>query len=191
MNNITKRVTKDFDFALIPVIRNLASLGIKESDIGMIIGYSGRDAKKFINDIKKNHPDVEHAFSIGAKIADTEIVTTAYEMATGYNFTEEVKEWVFEDELDDDGEPTGNRVKVLKKVRKYKKHQKPDSTILKMLLLSRFPDQFIDSKNSLISSPIDPANVTDEEIRRFAGALLQILPKKEIKSTEVIDAETT
>ncbi len=190
MKRTTSLVKKaDFDFALIPVLRNLSALGMSESDIGVVIGYAKRDAKKFLDQLKKDYPDVKNALALGAKIADTELVTTAMEVALGYDYTEEVKEWIFEEVLDDEGEPTGERRKVLNKVRKYKKHQKPDSTMLKMMLLSRLTDQFIESKAAGVGrSPLDD-DATDEEIRRFAGAIMNMLPKKLVESTEVVENE--
>lgn len=184
-NVITKKL--NFDLALLPVIQNLATLGKSEADVGMIIGYAGRKPKKFIEQLKKQFPDVAIALEVGRQLADTELVTTAFEAATGYKYVEEVKTYIFRDKINEEtGEVT--REKILKSIKKTPKHIKSDSAILKMLLLSRLPDYFIDSKKVTLTQAID-GDVTEDEIRRFAGALLAGLPKKQVDSREIIDSE--
>lgn len=183
-NTIQKKIT--FDMGLLPIIQNLASLGKSEADVGMLIGYTGRKPEKFIEELKEQYPDVLTALEIGRKLADIKIVTTAFEAAIGCKYIEEVKEYGFEKVKNEEtGEIT--RKKILKKIKKTPKHIKPDAAILKMLLLSRLPEYFIDSKKVTLTLPAD-GNVTEDEIRRFAGRLLEALPKKQVDSKEIIDA---
>lgn len=190
MNNIVKQRTK-LDMALLPVIKNLAAKGLNESDIGMIIGYTGRNPGKFLQNLKEEYPDVAIALGIGKNLADTELVTTAFETAVGYDFKETVKEYKYVDVEDADGNVTG-REKVLVKEKKIKKHMKPDASVLKMLLMSRMPDYFTDTKKAQDIDPMDGRDPTEQEILRFAGEFSKLVKKlgiKKVESTEVIDAE--
>lgn len=177
--------------ALVPVIKELAAFGMSEADVGLIIGFSGRNPEKFFKELAEKHPEVADAYEVGKQLADTELVTTAWEVANGYNFKEQVKEYHFEEELDAEGEPTGRRIKVLVKQKDYKRHTKPDSGMLKMLLISRLPQYFTDSKSAPDSfDPFDGRDPTQDEIAHFAGEFAKMLKKlstKKIESKEVTD----
>lgn len=174
---------------LLPIIKNLASKGLTEADIGMIIGYTGRNPGKFLTQLSEKYPDVAIALQVGKDLADTELVTTAFETATGYDFNETMKEYKYVDVEDADGNITG-REKVLVKEKKIKKHMKPDASVLKMLLMSRMPDYFTDTKKGKDVDPLDDGDSTEAELLRFAGAIMKIAKKqKVVESQEVIDAE--
>lgn len=188
-NQITKK--SDFDMALLPVIQNLAALGKSEADIGMIIGYTGRKPGKFIAKLKKEYPDVAIALEVGKKLADIELVTTAMEIALGYDYMEVTRDYKYVDVKDEETGEIIGREKVLIKEKKSDKYQRPDTAMLRMLLLSRLPDYFVESKKVTLSKLID-GDPTEEEIRRFAGRLYDAvneLSRKKIVSTEVIDSE--
>lgn len=185
-NAITKKIK--FDFALLPVIQSLAALGKSESDIGMIIGYSGRKPKKFIEQLKKDCPDVAIALEVGRRLADIELVTTAFEAATGYEYVEETKDYKIVHIVN---EETGEVVREEKRLIKHKvskKHQRPDSAVLKMLLLSRLPDYFIDSKKVTLTQIME-ADPTEDEIRCFAGKLMALVNPTKVIESQVIDSE--
>ena len=185
MNDIVKRRTK-LDMALLPVIKNLAAKGLNESDIGMIIGYTGRNPGKFLQNLKDEYPDVAIALGIGKNLADTELVTTAFETAVGYDFKETTKEYKYVDVEDAEGNVTG-REKVLVKEKKIKKHMKSDASVLKMLLMSRMPDYFTDTKKAQDVDPMDGRDPTEDELRKFAGAIMNLVDKKKIESKEIVD----
>ena len=181
-NVITKKL--HFDMSLLPIIQNLAALGKSEADVGMIIGYAGRKPEKFIEQLKKECPDVAIALEVGRRLADTELVTTAFEAAVGYEYTEETKDFKI---VRTYNEETGDLVsedKVLIKHKKMKKHQRPDSAILRMLLVSRLPDYFIDSKKMVLN--VGDTEATEEEVARFFGKFYELAKKH---NTKVIDAE--
>jgi len=184
------RITKrdNFDMSLLPVMQNLAAMGLTEADIGMIIGYTGRKPGSLLKKLKEQYPEVRTALELGKKLADTELVTTAFQAATGYDYLEVAKEYRWEDEEDEEGNPTGKRVKVLIKEKETPKHVRSDSKILAMLLISRMPESFIDSKKLIETLPTDLSDSTRDEILKFAGALANTLRAKKIESKDIIDA---
>ena len=184
-NAITKKI--NFDMSLLPVIQNLAKLGKSEADIGMIIGYAGRKPEKLMKQLKEQYPDVAIALEVGRRLADTELVTTAFEAAVGYDYSEETKDFKIVREVD---EETGevSEEKRLMKHKKMKKHQRPDSAILRMLLVSRLPDYFIDSKKVTLTQVMD-ADPTEDEIRRFAGKLMELVRPTKVIEAEIVDAK--
>jgi hypothetical protein len=185
-NAITKKI--NFDMALLPVIQNLATLGKSEADIGMIIGYAGRKPKKFIEQLKKQYPDVAIALEVGRRLADIELVTTAFEAAVGYDYVEETKDYKIVHIVNEEtGEVTGEKRRLIKH-KVSKKHQRPDSAILRMLLLSRLPDYFIDSKKVTLTQVMD-SDPTEDEIRKFAGKLMQLVNPTKVIEARVIDSE--
>lgn len=185
-NTIQKKI--NFDLALLPVIQSLAQLGKSEADIGVIIGYSGRKPGEFIERLKKDCPDVAIALEVGRRLADIELVTTAFEAATGYDYVETSKEFKYVDVRDTETGEVIGRIKVLIKEKKAKKHQRPDSAILKMLLLSRLPDYFIDSKKVTLTQIMD-GDPTEDEIKRFAGKLMALVNPTKVIEAKVIDSE--
>jgi hypothetical protein len=185
-NAIVKKIK--FDLALLPVIQNLASLGKTEADIGMIIGYSGRKPGKFIAQLKKECPDVAIALEVGRRLADIELVTTAFEAAVGYDYTEMTRDYKFVEIRDEETGELIRREKTLVKEKKSDKKQRPDSAILKMLLLSRLPDYFIDSKKVTLTQIME-ADPTEDEIRRFAGKLMALVNPTKVIEAQVIDSE--
>ena len=181
-NAITKKI--NFDLSLLPIIQNLAQLGKSEADIGLIIGYSGRKPGKFLEQLKKDCPDVAIALEVGRRLADTELVTTAFEAAVGYDYTEETKDFKMVRTYDEETGDLISEDKVLMKHKKMKKHQRPDSAILRMLLVSRLPDYFIDSKKMVLN--VGDTEATEEEVARFFGKFYELAKKH---NTKVIEAE--
>lgn len=176
----------DFDMSLLPVVKNLAASGFNEADIGMLIGYAGKSPGKFLKKIQKKYPDVKTAFDIGKRIADTQLVVRAFEAACGYDYTEKSQEYrIIREENEETGEVTERRQLV--KEKKNKKHTRPDAAILKMMLLSRLPDYFIESKKVNINETINQ-EATEEEVARFFGKLYEVAKKHKVK---VIDSKET
>ena len=185
-NAITKKL--DFNLALLPVIQNLAALGKSEADVGMIIGYAGRKPEKLMKQLKKQFPDVAIALEVGRRLADTELVTTAFEAAVGYDYSEETKDFKIVQVVDEETGEVVREERRLIKHKKMKKHQRPDSAILRMLLISRLPDYFIDSKKVTLTQVMD-ADPTEDEIRRFAGKLMELVRPTKVIEAEIVDAK--
>jgi hypothetical protein len=175
--------------ALLPVIKGMAALGHSEADVGLVIGYTGRNPEKFFKQLCEEVPEAAEAYKVGTQLANTELVTRAWEVANGYKYKETVKEYIFEDELDNDGNPTGRRIKTLVKEKNYNRVRDADSSMLKMLLISRMPEHFTDSKKAPSDfDPIGGYDPTADEIAHFAGEFAKMLKKlstKKIVSKDV------
>jgi len=152
-----------FDKKLLPVIQNLIGLGFSESDIGVILGYGGKEPKKYLKDLKKRYPEVRDACRVGKQIADIQLVVRAYQAALGGEYEEEERIY--------DG--NGN----LRETRIRKRLIKPDKSVLIKLLESRMPDLFgevkITDKRSL------NVDITGE-IRDFFGNLTKTVDSQEV-----------
>lgn len=167
-----------FDPNFLPVIQNLTAMGMTESDIGVIVGYQGKNAHDWVNELKKNHPEVKDAAQIGKMIADSFLVAQMYKSACGYEYVEE--EW----KLDED---TQEMVKVKEKV----VHQPANAQLAMFMATNRMPEQFrhkieLTKKGFIIDST---SEVSSDQIERLAGALMDESKRvKQIEST-VIDVE--
>ena len=124
-----------FDKNLLPLIQNLSAEGRSEADIGIVLGYAGKDPAQWLKDLKRNHPEVRDAWEAGRQLADLKLVQTAFEVATGYDFTE-TEESFRQIEKMVDGELKIVEIPVGSKIRK--KYIKPDATLLFKLLCIDF-----------------------------------------------------
>lgn len=173
-----------FSNELLPVIQNLMAEGRSLADIGLMIGYAGQSPKSWMSWLKNTHPEVSDALDAGRKMADTKLVVTAFDVATGYDVEEVDIEYINNPVIDSGGV----RNKYIEKSRKTKtKHIKPDPTLLFKLMCNRLPEYFNDTKQVEINKrSLDiKANVT-AEIEGFAGKLIDMANRrKKIESKEV------
>ena len=165
---------------LLPVIQNLTSMGHSIADIGMILGYAGKDKRAWLNNLKENNPEIQEAIEAGKNLADAELVKTAFKEVTGYTIEEIKTEYKA---IQDSKNP--DKVKwVATKKTKNPKYIQPNAILLFKLLCSRLPDYFADSKKIEINKTnLDIKDVTAEEIRRFSGKFAKLL------DAEVTDAK--
>ena len=115
-----------FDVKMIPTIQNLTALGLTQLDIGIILGYAGKDPSKWITNLKRNHPDVKDAAEQGKKMALAQLVSSMFKAAQGYTYTET---------RDEDG-PKGH-VDA-----RYKKHVPPNANLAIFLACNLMSDVF-------------------------------------------------
>jgi len=116
----TKELAK-LDTSLIPIIKNISAMGLTQADIGIILGYCGKDPKSWFQRISKKFPDIQQAWEAGKGIADTELVVKAFQRAVGYDYEEEEVEYISSTK---DGIPLNKPIEVS---RKHKtKHRAPD-----------------------------------------------------------------
>jgi len=176
-----------FDASWLPVIQNLTALGLNESDIGVILGYTGKNARDWLNNLKKNHPEVKDAWELGKRIADVQLVTKAFLAATGYDYKQEKVKYKAVTKYDGDKPYTDwietEREEVLK-------HAKSDPAVLKFLLCNRLPEFFSETKRLEIDKTILSLEGKDmeAEIKAFAGRLFEIADNKTIDA-EFVDKE--
>lgn len=164
-----------FNTILLPVLQNLTALGLTESDIGAIVGFQGKNADDWLNDLKRHHPEVKDACAIGKTVADSFLVAQMFRSAIGYEY-EEV-------EYKRDKE-TGEMVEYKRTVR----HQPSNAQLAMFLAVNRMPDQFkqkveVTKKTFNIDGKIE---VSADQIERLAGALINEAKKvKQVENTVI------
>ena len=189
-----------FDPNLLPAIQNLTALGYKPGDIGIILGYAGDKASRWINDLKNNHKDVGDALDAGRSMANTYLISQMFKAAAGYEHqeVEEVHEWIL---VDDQGREivrrdrhTGpcHRKKIKTKERKTTKVRPPSSHLAVFLAINKLGDEFamkseINRKTINIDLDSEDANPSAASIRKLASALLKAADRQD--KEEIIDAE--
>lgn len=167
---------------LLPVIQNLTTQGHSLADIGMILGYSGKDPKSWLANLKKNKPEIQKAIEIGKSLADVELVRTAFKEATGYTIQEIQTEYKA---VQDPANPDKTKWVAVKK-KKNPKYIQPNTKLLFQLLCSRMPEYFSDTKKIEVNKQsIEIKAQTEEEIRAFAGKLMKIV------DAEIIDSQNS
>jgi len=178
-----------FDTSWLPVIQNLSGLGLNESDIGVILGYVGKNPRDWLNNLKKNHPEVKDAWELGRQIADVQLVTKAFLAATGYDYVQKKTKLKPVTKYDGDGKEYTKWIEAERE--EIQKHVKADPAVLKFLLCNRLPEFFSETKKLEIDQRTISLKGEDisKEIRAFAGRLLDVADRKEIDA-EFVDKET-
>lgn len=174
-----------FDNNLLPVIQNLTAAGHNLSDIGMLLGYAGKNPAAWMSFLKNKHPEVANAVEAGARMADTKLIVTAFDAATGYDVEEIDIEYVNVPTIDGKGL---DKIKYIERSRKVKqKHIRPDTSLLFKLLCNRLPEYFSDTRKFEVKKQSINASVDmNKEIKTFAGNLMDAVEKrKQVESKEV------
>lgn len=179
-----------FNDDLLPVIQNLTAEGRSLADIGMLLGYAGKSPAMWMRFLKNKHPEVADAIKAGAQMADTKLIVTAFDAATGYDVEEVDIEYIAKPVIDGKGL---DKIEYIERGRKTKqKHIRPDTSLLFKLLCNRLPEYFSDTRKVEIDKKSIHAEVNmNEEIPRMAGKLWEISQqRKQVESKEVeIDVE--
>lgn len=173
-----------FNMELLPILQNLVSVGMTESDIGAIVGYQGKHSDDWLNELKRHNPDVKAACKVGKQIADSFLVAQMFRSAIGYEYEEVDEEY----KMDEDGE----LVKVGEKVKK--KHQPGNAQLAMFVLTNHLPEQYkhrieTTKKGFLVDVSTE---LSADQIEKLAGALLegtrkeiQVEPRKYVESTVI------
>jgi len=173
--------------ALLPIVQNLVASGMTESDIGVIVGFQGKNSDDWLNELKRHHPEVVDAYKAGRQIADSIQVAQMYKSAIGYDYEEVDEEWeVVQDKTD----PTKlYEVKVGEK-RKHR-HQPGNAQLAIFLATNRMPEQFKNrvettKKSFIINGKVE---LSGDQIERLAGKLFD--EARQVKQIEsiVVEAE--
>ena len=77
-----------FDPKLLPAIQNLRALGFKLGDIGMILGYAGKNSRDLLKNLAQTNEDVNNALAIGKDMSKTYMIEQMYRSACGYEYDE-------------------------------------------------------------------------------------------------------
>jgi len=173
-----------FDFKFVEPIATLTALGFTEKEIGVVFGVTGYAVKKW----KQRYPDLKNAVAKMRSVAASHLVAQMVRAATGYDYEEE--DIIYKTIVD---EKTGKPTEI-QTGRKIKKRVQPGNPQLAIFLTTNLlPEQF---KNKFeIKKHEERVNVnlalTGEEIKRFAGKLIEIAdePKRKYIENEVVDSE--
>ena len=164
---------------LLPAIQNLTSLGYSESDIGVLLGYMGKNKRAWLNNLKHKYPDVKKAVENGLALANAQLVSSLYDAATGYDYQEETVDYKMVQ--DKDNPDRTKEIKIGKHERK--KHKAGEVRAAMFLLINRLPHLF---KNSIEVNKKEICIVsTKDEIEKWAAGHLENL-KKPIEA-EILD----
>lgn len=169
-----------FDMALLPIVQNLVAAGMTESDIGVIVGFQGKNSDDWLNELKRKHPEVMDAYHAGRQIADSIQVAEMYRSAIGYDYEEVDEEFSVNEE--------GELIKVGEKHKH--RHQPGNAQLAIFLATNRMPDQFKNriettKKSFTINGQVE---LSGEQIERLAGKLLD--EGRRVKQVESIVVET-
>ena len=167
-----------FDANWLPILQNLAALGLPAVDMGMILGHQG-DCRQFIKNMQHNHPEADDAVQSGRELANAHLVAQAFRAACGYEY-EEVKE-----EFDGDGELIKRTVTP--------KFMKPEPNLLMFLLCNRMEEEFKSvhkiEVNKNVNSVHANVEVTRNQIEELGGKLLEMAEQRKHVDSEVIDLD--
>jgi len=139
-----------FNADLLPAIQNLTSLGCSESDIGVILGYSGKNPREWLAGLKKRNIDVAEACALGKKMARIALVARAFQAAVGYDYTETD---IIYRMCDKDGVELKKPIPIEKKVKE--KHAKSNPEMIKRLLSKCFPEEFEEDLEPVADEKVD------------------------------------
>jgi len=179
---------------LLPLMRKFTSGGASTADIGMLLGYTQGNIGSWIKKIEKKYPELAEVWKTGVNLAEVALVAKAMQLAFGYDFDETATRYKnIHKGFTSEGKPITQEVPYGEK-RVTTKHIKGDKDLLKFLLINRLPDYFADKKQVDITKHVDIEAATEDEIRDFAGKLMQVVDKKKkvdikVISTKPLEAE--
>ena len=184
---------------LLPVIQNLTAYGFNLADIGVLLGYVGKDPTAWLYNLRQKYPDVEEALQVGKQLGNIELIKTAIQESLGY--------WIEEEEIFANNVPVipvsdkpfgpakPMQDRYINKSRKTKrKFIQPNTQLLFKLMCCRMPEFFSEThKIQIDKRSIELKGNIEQEIRQFAGALLHVVDAefepKETKDEKVLEVQ--
>lgn len=172
-----------FDSTLLPVIQNLAASGLTEADIGMVFGYQGKSARRWLKYLKETNPDTKKAWEIGRSLCNSMHVAQMIREAWGYDYEEVEEKFKY---VQDPSNPTETKKVKVGETRTVK-HKPGNAALLQFIAENRMPDEFkrrfeVTRKNMNLDVH---GELPSDQIERLFGKLCE---KKQIES-EIIEAE--
>lgn len=177
-----------FNVDFIKLVANLKAAGLSDVYIAQVLQCKPATIKRWRN----KYDELEKAYQDGKSTAFQQLVATAYQIATGYDYAEYDEK--YERKTGTDGKVYMELVERKKKL----KHQKPDHNLLIFLLINLSKGEFTNTKKVEVDQQTTQrkinvtASVSSEQIERLAGeALMGVVAEKKAKQvlSEVIDAE--
>ena len=194
---LANRTVLDDNFA--PIIHNLLSEGFNLAEVGLLLGYAGKDSQRWLKRLSEGSEAIQKAVQEGIDAANVKLIQTAFKAAIGYFVTEEevfaeVEKVIPPPNVAKHGPDAPARKPYYRFANKSKKTKKrfiePNTQLLFKLLCNRLPEYFSDSRKIEIDkrSVELKANV-EQEIKDSAGALLDaagiVEKKKRVTSQEI------
>jgi len=179
-----------FNPEFLPVMQNLRAEGRSLADIALMIGFAGKAPKQWMLYLKGNKEGVAEALDAGTDMADCKLVTTAFDVATGYDVEETEITYIKvpTNRYTPAGQPIIKTVEKQKKVKT--KHIKPDPGLLFRMICNRLPDDFNDTqKIDVTKRSVDIHADVTAEIEGFAGKLIEQARKRKKVESKVIETE--
>ena len=180
-----KRIKWDYKF--VKVAARLVASGHTERDLGYVLGVRRCTISKW----KQRYPQFAAACENGKAIAKNYLVSSGLKAACGYDYEEEFWE---KKKTGEDAE--GAPIYEMQLVKKTKKHQKPDASLLQFFLIN-MSDEFTNTKNINVTETrrnLDvriTGEIEADTIRDFAGKLLEqadAADKRKVVESKVVDA---
>lgn len=164
---------------MLPTIQNLAAMGLNESQIALVIGFSGKSPQQFIQLNKKKDPLVKEAWEEGKKMAKIEFIKSLIRSSLGYEYEETVEEYRTMPNGDMSLRPISQK--------RYKKYARPDMKAAELLAYNLMGDDFkrkaeVEHKSLNVELTGD---MEKEQIRKLIGKLTDYVDKKPVESKEI------
>ena len=178
-----KKVSEDKQLAVI--IKDLVKADIDISDVGTIIACLKGDVKS-LKELKNECSSIDEFLELASKKANIALVTAAIEAAIGYDYIETEQLIRKTIHYDEHGKMEIREIPADLKIKT--KHAKKNDQLLKFILSNRLPEYFSDTRKVEINKKtIEIKANTEEEIRGFAGRLLDAFKDEEIIEAEIVD----
>jgi hypothetical protein len=175
-----------FDPSDLPVIANLTALGYNSAEIGMILGYQGANWR--ISAGKTLGEDAKSAIQIGLDQADALLVKDLIEQATGYEWTEIKKVYKAVPAFDPQTGQDSVKMIPVEEVHTTKR-QPGNARLAELLAVNRLPDVFRRVSEIRKTSFEAKAELTDSQIEKLIGKLLEVTDRKKVIEAEVVNRE--
>ena len=157
------------------------------SDVGTIIACLKGDVKS-LKELKDGCSSIDEFLELASKKANIALVTAAIEAAIGYDYVETEQLIRKVPHYDEHGKVEIREVPADLKIKT--KHAKKNDQLLKFILSNRLPEYFNDTKRVEINKKtIEIKANTEQEIRSFAGRLLDVFKDEKIIEAEIVDNE--
>ena len=180
-----KKASEDKQLAVI--IKDLVKADIDISDVGTIIACLKGDVKS-LKELKDECSSIDEFLDLASKKANIALVTAAIEAAIGYDYVETEQLIRKVPHYDEHGKVEIREIPADLKIKT--KHAKKNDQLLKFILSNRLPEYFNDTKRVEINKKtIEIKANTEQEIRSFAGRLLDAFKDEKIIEAEIVETD--
>lgn len=133
---------------ILPVVKKAMTAGLNEREIGVLLGYLGKNPRKGLARIEKECENSTEAVKLALKLANSYLVSKLYEVAVGAKYEESISNY------NGDGSPSGRR--------QIKRVLQPEVGAVKLLVKNQLSNLFDESptaNNNSISDSKEPVSI--------------------------------